>query len=91
MPNCNKLECFTAIHVHLSLILGGKVGAWHSGLHSNGRLLALPTNIRLGWKWMEEANTLAYYYTARITAIIGFIVQAPGTNVINNIFFIAYG
>jgi hypothetical protein len=27
LPNCNKLECFTAIHVHLSLILGGKVGA----------------------------------------------------------------
>ncbi len=24
-----------------------------------GRLLALPTNIRLGWKRMTEANTLA--------------------------------
>jgi hypothetical protein len=36
------------------------------GLYSNtffGRikLLASPTNIRLGWKGMQETNTLAYY------------------------------
>ncbi len=37
-----------------------------SGLHSNGRPLALPTNIRLGWKQMEVANTLAYYDTTII-------------------------
>jgi hypothetical protein len=40
-----------------------------AGLHSNGRLIALPTNIRLGWKKMEKANTLAYYDTAIITVI----------------------
>ena len=27
---------------------------------------------------MDEANTLAYYYTAIIMAVKGFIVQAPG-------------
>ncbi len=34
---------------------------------------ALPTNIRLGWKGMAVANTLAYYDTA---TSISFIVQA---------------
>ncbi len=26
-----------------------------------GRLLALPTNIRLGWEGLQGTNTLAYY------------------------------
>ncbi len=30
------------------------------GLHSNGRLFALSSNIRLGWKGMAVENTLAY-------------------------------
>jgi hypothetical protein len=46
------------------------------GLHSNGMLLALPPNIKLGWKCREVANTLAYYDTATITAVKTFIVQA---------------
>ncbi len=46
----------------------------------SGSLLVLPTNIRLGWKSMQVANTLAYYDTAIITAVISFIVQAPGPN-----------
>jgi len=25
------------------------------------RLLALPTNIRLGWQYLPETDTLAYY------------------------------
>ncbi len=29
---------------------------------------------------MEVANTLAYYNTVTITAIKGFMVQAPGAN-----------
>ncbi len=41
-------------------------------LHSNGRLLALFANIRLGWKWMEVSNNLAYYDTATITAVKSF-------------------
>jgi hypothetical protein len=31
---------------------------------SNGRRLALPTNIKLGLKWLTLANTLAYYNVA---------------------------
>jgi hypothetical protein len=44
----------TSVHFHLN----GKTGAYQNGLHSNGSLLALPTNIRLE---MEVANTAAYY------------------------------
>jgi hypothetical protein len=43
----------------------------------SGSLLVLPINIRLGWKLMQVANTLAYYDTAIITAVKSFIVQAP--------------
>jgi len=49
-----------------------------TGLHSNGRLLALPTNDRFGRKLMAVANTLAYYDTASITAIKSFIMPARG-------------
>jgi hypothetical protein len=49
-----------------------------TGLHSNIRLLALPTIIRLGWKLMEMPNTLAYYDTATIMSVKSFIVQGPG-------------
>jgi hypothetical protein len=35
------------------------------GLHSNGSLLVLPIDIRLGWEWMAMANTLAYYYAVK--------------------------
>ncbi len=48
------------------------------GLHSNGRLLALQVNFRLGWKWMAVTNTLAYYDTAAITTQKSFILQTPG-------------
>ncbi len=43
----------------------------------SGSLSVLPTNIRLGWKSMQLASTLAYYDTAKITAVKSFIVQAP--------------
>ncbi len=49
-----------------------------TGLHSNGWLLALTANIKLGWKLMEVANTIAYYYMAKITAVKSFIVQGTG-------------
>ncbi len=49
----------------------------------SGSLLVLPTNIRLGWKSRQVANTLAYYDMAIITVVKSFIVQAPGANVIN--------
>ncbi len=31
-------------------------------LHSNGKLRALPANIKLEWKSMAVANAIAYYY-----------------------------
>jgi hypothetical protein len=47
-------------------------------LHSNGRLLAAkPTNIRLGWKLIAVANTLAYYDMITITTEKSFIIRAP--------------
>ncbi len=44
-----------------------------------GRLLASPTNIRLGWSGLPGTNTLAYCKNLSMTI---FIVKAPGTNVI---------
>ncbi len=41
-----------------------------TGLHSKGRLLALPANIRLGWMLKTLAHTLAYYVTAAIKGLI---------------------
>ncbi len=38
-----------------------------TGLLYNGRLLALPANIRLGFKRIAAANTLAYCERATIT------------------------
>jgi len=49
----------------------------------NGRPLVSPSNIRLGWKRMAVANTLAYYDMATFTALKSFIVQAPGNFVAN--------
>jgi hypothetical protein len=46
-------------------------------LYSNSWFPALSPNIRLVWKRLTLANTLAYYNTARITAMKSFIVQAP--------------
>jgi hypothetical protein len=52
--------------------------------HSNGRLLALPAYIKLGWKWLTGANTLAYYDSAIIKAIKCFLVQAPGIDLFSS-------
>jgi hypothetical protein len=43
-----------------------------------GRLLALPTNIRLDWKGSPGTNTLAYYENSEITVIKSFIAFVPG-------------
>ncbi len=43
----NKLDC-------LSLAVTFAI------LHSKGRLLTSPTNVRLGWKGVSMKNTLAY-------------------------------
>jgi hypothetical protein len=44
------------------------------GLHPNGRLLALPSNIRLGRKGLPGTNTPAYYDLETITTVKSFIV-----------------
>ncbi len=48
-----------------SLMFAGKAGVTRvkllSGAPLFGRLLALPANIRLGWKCLPGINTLAYY------------------------------
>jgi hypothetical protein len=46
-----------------------------SGVQPEGRLLASPTNIRLGWKGLLETNTLAYYKNPQIIAIKSFIFR----------------
>jgi hypothetical protein len=46
------------------------------GCNPNSWLPDLPQNIRIGRKSLTLANTLAYYDTARIAAVKGFMVQA---------------
>jgi hypothetical protein len=55
--------------ISISLVLTLKPFWPHTGLHFYDRLLALPTNIRLGWKRIGVANALAYYVTAAILSI----------------------
>jgi hypothetical protein len=43
-----------------------------------GRLLALPTNITLGWISLPRTNTLAYYENVYLTAVKSFIALSPG-------------
>ncbi len=74
----------TVGHFHPSLAFFVKAGAYQTrvkplkGPHANGKLLGLTENIKLEWKWMAVANTLAYYDTATITAVKSIIVQASG-------------
>ncbi len=75
----------TAIHFHLSIIFAGKDRSlpleWSFVRCSTLVVFpVLPTNVRLGWKSMQVANTLAYYYTAIITTVKSFILQAPGVS-----------
>jgi hypothetical protein len=41
-----------------------------------GRFLALPTNIRLGWKGLPGTNALTYYEKLKLTAVKSFITLA---------------
>jgi len=49
-----------------------------SGVPIKGRLLALPTNNRLGRKDLPEASTLGYYENSKLTAVKSFITLAAG-------------
>jgi hypothetical protein len=60
-----------------------------TGLHPNGRLPALPANIRLRWKLLALANAQAYYNTATNTVVKYFIVQAPSVK-FTSLYFLFY-
>jgi hypothetical protein len=45
-----------------------------SGAPLEGRAQPFPTNLRLGWKGLPGASTLAYYENPYITAVKSFIV-----------------
>ncbi len=49
-------------------------------LNSEGRLQALPANIKLGWNLVKVTNTHAYYNMVTIADVKSFIVQAPGVS-----------
>jgi hypothetical protein len=51
-----------------------------SGAPPLGRLLALPTNIRLGWRGLAGTNTLVYYEKAKLKRL--YITLGPVINVI---------
>jgi hypothetical protein len=42
-----------------------------------GRLLALPTNIRISWKSLPRIKTLAFYEHSYITFVKGFLTLGP--------------
>jgi hypothetical protein len=45
-----------------------------SGAPLYGRLLALPTNIRLGWKGLLGTNALSYNEEASLTGVIFYSI-----------------
>jgi hypothetical protein len=47
-------------------------------LHTKGRHVALPRNIRLGKMELAVKNALAYYALVLLTTIKSFIAQGPG-------------
>jgi hypothetical protein len=50
-----------------------------------GRLLALPSNVRIGWKCLRWPNTLAYYANIQVTIVKSLIAQ--NQSLMNNVFF----
>ncbi len=52
--------CKQVRQLNLSLVFSNKAGHI-TGLRSKGRLLALPSNVRLGSKWFPMKNAPAYY------------------------------
>ncbi len=79
----NKLKCFSLASLS-SLVKYLRVRpepSWLKHLSSAllyDRLLALPTNIRLGWKGLTGTKTLAHYEKSQRTAVKSFITLAPG-------------
>jgi hypothetical protein len=59
MNGPNQLVCVTNRPFKLSLIFASEAGAYLISASSCSRILALPTNIRLGWKSQAWMNVLA--------------------------------
>jgi hypothetical protein len=55
------------------MMFTSKAGAKLSSAPLEGRLLALPTNIRPGWKGLRERNTAAYCEHSLITTVKSLI------------------
>ncbi len=72
---------FRGWHFRPSPMFVSKSGAFLSKTHFRfyplEMLLALPTNIVLGWKGLTGTNTLAYYEHFYITVVKGFIILGP--------------
>jgi hypothetical protein len=72
----HKLVFVTGKPFQPSLMFVIKAGAYSSGAPTGsclpGRLLALSTNIRLGWKCLPVTNDLTYYGHSLITNIKSF-------------------
>jgi hypothetical protein len=72
----------TVSHLHPSLVLASKAGAYSSGalneFHSKGRLLAFLANNRLEWKALTVEKNLNHYNMEIITVVKKFNIQAPG-------------
>ncbi len=72
----------TSIHFHSNLLFSGK----DRSLPLELRLVRAPlwlgttlrAKIRLGWKCLTMANTLAYNVTALNTTVTNFILQVSG-------------
>ncbi len=64
----------TLIHFQPVLTFVARLEACQSGAQLKWRAPSLATNIRLEWKWMADARTLAYYFMGSIMAVKSFIV-----------------
>jgi hypothetical protein len=60
----------------------GKAVKHLSGAPLWGRLLALPSKFRLGWKGLLGTKNLAYYGISLITTVKSFIRLSQVTNII---------
>jgi hypothetical protein len=58
-----------------------------SGVAFWGRLLALSTNIKLGWKGLPSTNTIAFYAHLKITFVKRLITMASDMQIFISVFF----
>jgi hypothetical protein len=59
-----------------------------SGAPLKGKLLALTTNIRLGWKGLPGTNALAYYKKLYLMSVKSFITLAIAVTKFYETFFV---